>query len=144
MCLAQGPQRSDAREARTRRPSVSSQALYHWATALPLYHFWILMLPWCLPPSFCSIRQIWYGRECDGNDWIIIAIVTHQVSLMPHKNCSAHGSGYVEKLTIDKWNMNDEQHKIYAAWFLTAMLYRAQTYKLTRQLMCYWCTALVH
>ena len=33
MCLAQGPQRSDAGEARTRYPSVSSQALYHWATA---------------------------------------------------------------------------------------------------------------
>ena len=32
MCLAQGPQRSDAGEARTRYPSVSSQALYHWAT----------------------------------------------------------------------------------------------------------------
>ena len=29
MCLAQGPQRSDAGEARTRGPSVSSQALYH-------------------------------------------------------------------------------------------------------------------
>ena len=28
MCLAQGPQRSDAGEARTRGPSVSSQALY--------------------------------------------------------------------------------------------------------------------
>ena len=37
MCLAQGPQRSDAGEARTRGPSVSSQALYHWATALPFY-----------------------------------------------------------------------------------------------------------
>ena len=35
MCLAQGPQRSDAGEAQTRGPSVSSQALYHWATALP-------------------------------------------------------------------------------------------------------------
>ena len=35
MCLAQGPQRSDAGEAQTRYPSVSSQALYHWATALP-------------------------------------------------------------------------------------------------------------
>ena len=32
MCLAQAPQRSDAGEARTRGPSVSSQALY---TALP-------------------------------------------------------------------------------------------------------------
>ena len=35
MCLGQGPQRSDAGEARTQGPSVSSQALYHWATALP-------------------------------------------------------------------------------------------------------------
>ena len=34
MCLAQGPQRSDAGEARTRDPWVSSQALYHLATAL--------------------------------------------------------------------------------------------------------------
>ena len=36
MCLAQGPQRSDAGEVRTHGPSVLSQALYHWATALPL------------------------------------------------------------------------------------------------------------
>ena len=35
MCLAQGPQRSDTGEAQTHGPSVSSQALYHWATALP-------------------------------------------------------------------------------------------------------------
>ena len=35
MCLAQGPQCSDADEARTRCPSVSSQALCHLTTALP-------------------------------------------------------------------------------------------------------------
>ena len=35
MCLAQGPQCSDVGETRTPSPSVSSQALYHWATALP-------------------------------------------------------------------------------------------------------------
>ena len=35
MCLAQGPQRSDAGEARICGPLVSCQALYHWATALP-------------------------------------------------------------------------------------------------------------
>ena len=36
MRLAQVPQRSDAGEAQTPGPSVSSQALYHWATALPV------------------------------------------------------------------------------------------------------------
>ena len=35
MCLAQRQQRSDTGKARTRGLSVSSQALYHWATALP-------------------------------------------------------------------------------------------------------------
>ena len=35
MFLAQGPQRSDAGKARTRGLSVSSQALYYWATAPP-------------------------------------------------------------------------------------------------------------
>ena len=35
MCLAQGPQRSDAGEAQTRGPSVSSQALYHCTPSLP-------------------------------------------------------------------------------------------------------------
>ena len=34
MCLAQGPQHSDAGEAGTRNLSVSSQALYQWATVL--------------------------------------------------------------------------------------------------------------
>ena len=37
MCLAQGPQHSDAGEARTRGLSVSHQALYHWVTALPIF-----------------------------------------------------------------------------------------------------------
>ena len=44
MCLAQGPQCSDAGEAQTRSLSVSSQALYHWATALPLYQYLIIKL----------------------------------------------------------------------------------------------------
>ena len=34
MCLAQGPQQCDGGEAQTRGPSVSRQALYHWATVL--------------------------------------------------------------------------------------------------------------
>ena len=36
MCLSQGPQRSDASEARTRGPSVLSQALYNCAPFLTL------------------------------------------------------------------------------------------------------------
>ena len=39
MSLAEGPQRSDAGEARTRGPSVTSQALYNWGTALPIAIF---------------------------------------------------------------------------------------------------------
>ena len=39
MCLAQGPQRNEAGEARTRGLSVLSVALYHWATALPQVFF---------------------------------------------------------------------------------------------------------
>ena len=35
MYLAQGPQPSDAGEARTHDPSVLSQALHHSATVLP-------------------------------------------------------------------------------------------------------------
>ena len=48
MCLAQGPQRSDAGEARTRGFSVSSQALNRWARALPgeyVFNF-ILRMYW--------------------------------------------------------------------------------------------------
>ena len=35
LSLAQGSQRRDTGEARSHAPSVSSPALYHWATALP-------------------------------------------------------------------------------------------------------------
>ena len=58
MCLAQGPQRSDAGEARTRGPSVSSQALYHWATALPVLIAIILSIFFFLnqtPSCTCSM-----------------------------------------------------------------------------------------
>ena len=44
MCLAQGPQRSDAGEAQIHGPSISSQALYHWATALPTAHLWTFFI----------------------------------------------------------------------------------------------------
>ena len=39
MCLRSRTQHSDTGEARTHGLSVSSQALYHWATALPEYAY---------------------------------------------------------------------------------------------------------
>ena len=55
MCLAQGPQRSDAGEARTRGPSVSSQALYHWATALP-YDYCLTEKTWSISRNKTQIN----------------------------------------------------------------------------------------
>ena len=43
MCLAQGPQRSDASEDQTRGPSVSSQTLYHCAPIKNSKTIWILV-----------------------------------------------------------------------------------------------------
>ena len=53
MCLAQGPQRSEASEARTRGPLISSQALYQGATALPIYrpaHEILVPIPYTQKP----------------------------------------------------------------------------------------------
>ena len=44
MCIAQRPQRSDAGEARTRGPSVSSQTLYHFLSFLYYWHDQILII----------------------------------------------------------------------------------------------------
>ena len=46
MRLDKGPQCNDAGEARTRSLSVSSQALYHWATALPFQDKGFLECVW--------------------------------------------------------------------------------------------------
>ena len=45
MCLAQGPQRSDAGEAQTRSPSVSSQALYHYKLIHSLFEITYVLEP---------------------------------------------------------------------------------------------------
>ena len=63
MCLAQGPQRSDNGEARTRGPSVSSQALYHWATALPEYY--VIWLPRVILPKAFVLQD-----ECFGMNYL--------------------------------------------------------------------------
>ena len=54
MCLAQGPQGSDTDEARTHGPSVSSQALYHWAKALPYQKHCVVSLSKALYPLFST------------------------------------------------------------------------------------------
>ena len=59
MCLAQGPQRSDAGEARTCGLSVSSQALYHWATALPAPD-WVC---WCVTVNKTFQDKTWERRR---------------------------------------------------------------------------------
>ena len=64
MCLAQGPQRSDAGEARTRGPSVSSQALYHWAPARDYKPVKYLYLFKISVPSY--VRKIGSGARLDG------------------------------------------------------------------------------
>ena len=63
MCLAKGPQRSDAGEARTRGPSVSSQALYHCATALP--------------PLICT-AMMWKNRDVDEVCLGLIHVITYE------------------------------------------------------------------
>ena len=62
MCLAQGPQRSDAGEARTRGPSVSSQALY---TTEPLRSQWGGVC-WCRPLAHW---YIYFYKEITTATW---------------------------------------------------------------------------
>ena len=59
MCLAQGPQCNDIGEAWTRHPLVSSQALYHWATALPNAIFFNIALHFHLKAKF-----ILFSKKC--------------------------------------------------------------------------------
>ena len=73
MCLAQGPQRSDAGEARTRGPSVSSQALYHWATALPIIELNFIKLKkeniQCALKFIVKYSCLFFLRKNSGDIW---------------------------------------------------------------------------
>ena len=71
MCLAQGPQRSDAGDARTRGPSVSSQAHHHWATALPN------ML--CTATHTCKCNNIAFHQKAIDIRYITIACVFYKI-----------------------------------------------------------------
>ena len=61
MRLAQGPQSSDAGDARARGPSVSSQTLYLWATALCSLKFLDTELQ---SPSV--VYACWYNNICSS------------------------------------------------------------------------------
>ena len=81
MCLAQGPQRSDAGKTRTRGLSVSSQALYHWATGLP-YH----MTEWFR--QFVRIlfsRNFAYAKFRENTTLMKIAEFTDHDEIKPHQ-----------------------------------------------------------
>ena len=64
MCLAQGPQRSDAGEARTRSLSIWSQALYHWGTVLP--H---TQLSWAL--KFYNLKAGVDNKAQSNQQWLL-------------------------------------------------------------------------
>ena len=69
MCLAQGPERSDASEARICGLSVSSQALYHWATVLPRFYpgIDIFILCYLLADSTCGLYIGWVLNQIHGS-----------------------------------------------------------------------------
>ena len=67
MCLAQGPQRSDAGEARTHGPSVMSQALYHWATALPWNLYQIAVCNQSIQSLYC--RELTFFLKIFQKPW---------------------------------------------------------------------------
>ena len=63
MRLAQGPQRSYASEARTRGPSVSSQALYDLATGLPYFIVKVPTFPCPSVLTFVLVLRITISRR---------------------------------------------------------------------------------
>ena len=69
MCFAQGPKRNDAGGARIRGPLVLSQALNHWATALPYKKSCTLLIANSVVNVKCSIggltllRLHWVGAD---------------------------------------------------------------------------------
>ena len=96
MCLVQGPQRSDAGEARTRGPSVSSQALYHWATALPVFvSAYCIIL--CAPIFYTDSYQ---NGECKF--WNLEE--TKNTKIVPRKNRNrrslAHAHSYISYIGL--------------------------------------------
>ena len=62
MCLAQGPQHSDAGEAQTRGLLVSSQALYHWATALPKPFCSLMACPMYIDTTSLGLANVQFKR----------------------------------------------------------------------------------
>ena len=88
MCLAQAPQRSDAGEARPRGPSISSQALYLWATALPNWLSIIVIqvhaklhntlyistcsLHWNINSSWEVCENLFYGEKRSFIEWTYV------------------------------------------------------------------------
>ena len=112
MCLAQGQQRSDAGEAQTRGPSVSSQALYHWATALPDMLRVKTIADIKLLPTFYKAKarvDIWWEFERWLSKTAIIVYVNDKgsdecTSMQSHQNLAVSLFGSSQRKVVTKNN----------------------------------------
>ena len=85
MCLAQWPQRSDAGEARTPGPSVSSQALYHWATVLPSWCmcWYIFLMTGLGGKRKCKCDRSGKERKKQAQNWWVFNPASQVLSCQP-------------------------------------------------------------
>ena len=86
MCLAQGPQQSDTGEARTRSSSLSSQALYHWATALPCMDSTYSVS--FSAPKIISSRLCCLSASCSASPPVRSITSTEELRCRSNEQCS--------------------------------------------------------
>ena len=93
MCLAQGPQRSDAGEARTHGPSVLSQTLYHTSPLCTRARHSILCLVLVQPRKHpdMMIEKLLTGIRCFKKFFRVTIRVSH--SLDPDQAKQLHFVG---------------------------------------------------
>ena len=104
MCLAQGPQRSDASEDRTRGPSVSSQALYHCA---PIEKFKINLDPSQATMVVSQTPCIHIGIPRGGGGGAKLITFSH-IKLLSQQNiaCTDPEGGRGPGPTLEKHKLN--------------------------------------
>ena len=122
MCLAQGHNAVTPGEARTRSPSVSSQALYHRATALPLLGkragCFTFVVFWMSCRCYCSLTL----PDCSMS-WSIVWLWHFLVILTYFKRPSWSEIAHIDK--TDPWYVTlcHSGHLGYQIRFTVALLY---------------------